>query len=203
MKSWSRATTAEYRGLELRAHRLLADVPLHDVWRVFLPGEDRPCSMEDVRAVFRGGIPSRHLSLPVRGLFALRRGLGRLAGWDRVPPARETWSFETRLTDDDRRRSLVTPGTRDGPFTVLYVHPAEAVSEIRNATVHAFLVWAVQPAAGGHQLFWAVHVLPVGAWTAAYLAVIDPFRRRLIYPSLLRMAHETWVRAGPTTGPGA
>jgi hypothetical protein len=104
------------------------------------------------------------------------------------------WSLRTRLTEADRQQSIVQPGTLDGPFSVLYVHPKEAVSEIRNATVHAFLVWALQPAPDGYQLFWAIHVLPVSAWTKPYLALIGPFRHWLVYPSLLRGIHEAWCR---------
>jgi len=89
---------------------------------------------------------------------------------------------------------MVEPGTLDGPFALLYVHPTEAVSEIRNATVHAFLVWSLECVPDGYQLFWAIHVLPVGHWTRPYLALIDPFRRWLVYPSLLRRIHEAWSR---------
>ena len=82
----------------------------------------------------------------------------------------------------------------DGPFTVLYVHPMETVSEIRNATVHGFLVWALEPTSTGYQLFWAVHVLPVSVWTRPYMMLIDPFRRWVVYPALLRRIHESWAR---------
>jgi hypothetical protein len=89
---------------------------------------------------------------------------------------------------------MVEPGSRDGPFVVLYVHAMEAASEIRNATVHGVLVWALEPAPGGYQLFWAIHVLPVSMWTKPYLALIDPFRRWVVYPALLRRIHESWTQ---------
>jgi len=82
----------------------------------------------------------------------------------------------------------------DGPFTVLYVHPMEAVGEIRNATVHGFLVWALEATSTGYQLFWAIHVLPVSVWTRPYMMLIDPFRRWVVYPALLRRIHESWAR---------
>ena len=194
MRRWSRATFEEYRRLTLRAHALLADVPLHDVWRVALPGGDSSRTMQDVHSVLQVARRSRPLSLPVRALFALRRSLGRLFRWDRPLAEQGVWSFRTRLTEADRQQSIVEPGTLDGPFTVLYVHTTEAVSEIRNATVHAFLVWALEPAPDGYQLFWAIHVLPVSIWTKPYLALIEPFRRWLVYPSLLSRMHEAWSR---------
>ena len=150
--------------------------------------------MKDVRSVFKVARQSQRLRLSVRALFGLRWLMGRLFRWDRPPTGREVWSFRARLSDMDRRQSMVEPGTQDGPFTVLYVHAMEAVSEIRNATVHAFLVWALEPTPDGYQLFWAIHVLPVSVWTKPYLALINPFRRWLVYPTLLHRIHESWTQ---------
>ncbi len=194
MRPWSQVTVQEYLRLTLRAHSLLRDVPLHDVWRVALPDGGPSRTMKDVRSVFELARQSQRLNLPVRALFGLRRLMGRLFRWDRPATEREGWSFRARLSDTDRRQSLVEPGTLDGPFAVLYVHAMEAVSEIRNATVHAVLVWALEPTSDGYQLFWAIHVLPVSVWTKPYLALIDPFRRWLVYPALLRRIHESWTR---------
>ncbi len=192
MRPWSRVPFEEYQRLTLRAHTLLADVPLHDVWRVSLDCGDPTRTLRDVRSVLKAARRSQPLSPPVRALFALRWWLGRLFRWDGPLAEPEAWSFRTRLTEADRQQSLVEPGTLDGPFAVLYVHPREAVSEIRNATVHAFLVWALEPAPNGYQLFWAIHVLPVSRWTKPYLVLIEPFRRWLVYPALLRRLHQAW-----------
>lgn len=194
-RPWSQITVPEYHRLSLRAHSLLRDVPVHDVWRVALPNGGPSRTMQDVRAVFAVARQAQRLSLPVRALFSFRWFIGRLLRWDRPAGAREeAGSFLERLNDTDRRQSSVEPGTRDGPFTVLYVHPMEAVSEIRNATVHGFLVWALEPTPDGYQLFWGIHVLPVSGLTRPYLALIDPFRRWLVYPALLRRMHESWSR---------
>jgi hypothetical protein len=196
MPAWSQVTEADYRRRSLRAHRYLADVPVYDVWRVDLPGAERPCTMVEVRATIRRMVAEQRASLSVRSLFALRRLLGRLLGWDTVGPDRTEWSWRGRLAEADVERSIVAPGTLDGPFSVLYVHASEAVSETRNETVHAFLVLAVEPAPGGHALLFAIHVLPVSAWTRPYLALIRPFRHWIVYPSLLRQLHDAWLRGG-------
>jgi len=151
--------------------------------------------MREVRSVLEAVRKSQPLNLPVRALFGLRSLLGRVFRWDGPVSEPDGWSFRARLTEADRQQSIVEPGTLDGPFSVLYVHPREAVSEIRNATVHAFLVWALEPAPNGYQLFWAIHVLPVSALTRPYLTLIDPFRRWLVYPALLRRIHEGWCRS--------
>ncbi len=192
MRPWSQATVQEYQRLTLRAHSVLHDVPVHDVWRVTLPDRGPSRTMKDVRLVC--DVARRSLSLPVRALFGLRWFIGRLFRWDRPHREREVSTFRARLTDTDRRQSIVEPGTPDGPFVVVYVHAMEAVSEIRNATVHGFLVWALEPTPDGYQLFLAVYVLPVSGWTKPYLALIDPFRRWLVYPVLLRRIHESWTR---------
>ncbi|XYH98378.1 DUF2867 domain-containing protein [Sorangium sp. So ce1128] len=71
----------------------------------------------------------------------------------------------------------------------------EAVSEIRNATVHAFSCMAIRPTAEGQRLYWAVYVKPVSRWTSAYMALIEPFRRFIVYPSMLRQLRDAWRAA--------
>lgn len=195
MPPWSQATIADYRRLPLRAHSYFADVPIYDVWRVALPGVERSCTMLDVRETVRTMLRERPPGFAVRGLFALRRFIGRLLGWDASTDHEWEWSWRQRLNPHHLTDSLVPTGTLDGPFSVLFVHSTEAVSEIRNATVHAFLVLAISPAPDGHTLYFAIHVLPVSAWTRAYLAAIKPFRVWIVYPSLLRRVHDTWCDA--------
>lgn len=189
------ADPSEFRALDLRAHALLADVPLHDVWVVDLPGGGEGRTLLDLRESMSGD-DLKSVNPVVRGLFALRGALGRAFGWDAPDPSHAARSFLTRLTDDDRRASLVTPGSADGFFTVLYVRSHEAVSEALNATVHAFLTFALVPREDGtgYRMFWAIHVKPVSRLTSVYMALIAPFRRFVVYPALLRRVREKWIR---------
>jgi hypothetical protein len=193
MAAWSRVEPDAYGRLDLRSHALLADVPLHDVWRVDLPGGGAGRTLADVRSLMN--VEDLREQPVVRVLFALRRFLGRLFAWDAPPRTGRT--YLDRLDDEDRRRSLVAPGSAEGPFRVLYVRPFEAVSEVRNATVHAFSVLALQPRSEGYRLFWAIHVAPVGRITGLYMALIDPFRRLLVYPAILRHLHRSWRTRHP------
>ncbi len=193
-----RVTPDEYERLDLRAHALLADVPLHDVWTVDLAGGGADRTILDVMALLPVGELGR-TNVAVRFLFGLRTQLGRVFGWDREPPRTSDNSFLRRLSDADRERSLVVPGTQDGPFQVLFVSPREAISEIQNATVHAFLVFALQERSTGYRLFWAIYVKPVGRLTRWYMRLIDPFRRVIIYPAILRHIEAGWAR-GETRG---
>jgi len=193
-------TEAEYQRLELRAHSLLADVPLHDVWVVELPGGEPGRSLVDLRAL----LSVEKLTATngaVRFLFALRGRLGRAFGWDRELPQATKESFLHRLSSADRESSLVAPGTPDGPFRVLFVSPRESISEIRNATVHAFSVFALVELSDGYRLYWAIYVRPVGRLTSWYMRLIDPFRRFIVYPAALRQIRAAWERDAADAAP--
>ena len=179
--------------MDLRVHEILRDVPLHDVWQVELPGGGPEITLADVRPLLSFE-RLMSVNLVVRGLFRLRGLLGRLFSWETAgpTPTRDARSLLHRLAAGDLERSQVEPGSSDGPFSVLYAHEREAASEIINATVHAFSVLALQSRPGGHRLFWAIYVEPVGRWTPFYMALIDPFRRWLVYPAILRQVHRSW-----------
>jgi len=186
-----RVTAEEYEQLELRAHSLLADVPLHDAWSVELEGGEPGCTISDVRAL----ISLETLAAGNRAarlLFRIRSALGRSFGWDREPVRASRESFIHRLSDVDRERSLVAPGTPEGAFRILFVSPREAISEIQNSTVHAFSVVALLERPGGYRLYWGIYVLPVGRFTRWYMHLIDPFRRIIIYPAMLRQIRSVW-----------
>ena len=174
---WARTDPSEYLNRDLRAHVILKGVPLHDVWRLDLPGGGDGRTIADIRSL---ALASRPSGL-VRGLFNFRWLLGWIFRWDQEAAGNEGL-FQLRITEADRARSTVATGTRDGPFTVLYVFPTEAMSEIRNSTVHAALVSVLIKCKEGYRLLWAIYVKPVGKFTALYMLLIEPFRRLCIRP---------------------
>ena len=198
--SSARTTPDEYRAVALRAHSLLEDVPLHDVWAVDLPGGRPGITMLELRALMNVGDLTAGNRV-VRFLFALRGWLGRVLRLDaapsRGPRQPRTSEFLARLSQEEREGSLVPPMTADGPFEILLVTPRESISEIRNATVHAFSVFALVEGDSGYRFYWAIHVRPVGGITAWYMRLIDPFRRFIIYPAILGRLRSAWA-----SGPG-
>ncbi len=152
------------------------------------PGRD----IRDARAILFGD--RRRLNFAVRGLFAVRFALGRAFGWDNERHDPPSGSYVNRLAEADRSQSQVAPGTREGPFRVLYVLGEEALSELRSATVHALLALALTPSPGGYTLYLAIYVKPVSRLTRLYMALIDPFRRLVVYPALGRQAQQRWSR---------
>jgi hypothetical protein len=188
-----RVAQDEFRRIDLRAHLLLADVPLHDVWAIDLDGGGPGRSVLDLRRLLSGKRLSA-VNPAVRALFGIRMQLGRLFGWDREPADASEVSFIHRLSPADREASLVTPGTAEGPFRVLFVSRREAISEIQNSTVHGFSVFALLERSSGYRLYWAIYVRPVGRMTSWYMRLIDPFRRVIIYPAILRYIRAAWLR---------
>ncbi len=188
-----RAKPVDFQRLNLRCHALLGDVPLHDVWAIPLHGGGPGRSVQDARALVFGDRRPPHLA--VRGLFALRSALGRAFGWDDERHNASSVSYVHRLAEADRAQSQVAPGTREGRFRVLYVLGDEALLELRNATVHAFVALALTPSPGGYTLYLAIYVKPVSRLTPLYMALIDPFRRLVVYPALGRQVQQRWSRA--------
>jgi hypothetical protein len=185
-----RAAPGEYLNLRLRAHELLHDVPLYDVSAVDLPGGGAGRSVADIRALESAAAPS-HIA---NALYGVRHVLGRVFDWDRVPMRLEE-SLLSRLSERDRRDSEIIPGTRDGPFLLLYQFPGEALSETRNATVHGYVCTALARTASGYRLYLAVYVLPVSRLSRPYLITIEPFRRFILYPAMLRRIRRAWLAA--------
>ncbi len=185
------ADPSEYRQLDLRAHSFLSDVPLHDVWVCELEGGGPDRNMMDVRQCFTAQTAST-ANASVRTLFAIRRFVGRMFNWDRDADRWADEHFVHRLDDEDRGRSLVEPGTDDGLFRVVYVFPNESLSEVRNATVHAFSCLALRQTMKGYRLYWAIYVKPIGRWTSTYMRVIDPFRRAVVYPAVINRVEFSW-----------
>jgi hypothetical protein len=194
-----RVPAEEFRALDLEVHSFLADVALRDVSAIDLPGGGLDRTISDVRALlFRDGALTA--TVPLRILFSLRLLLGRLFGWDRRVHEHAENPTIMKLSNDQRDRSLVKPGTPDGPFRLLYLFSEEVLGEVRNATVHAFSCMAIQRTASGYRFYWAIYVQNVSRFTPVYMALIEPFRRFVVYPAILRRLRACWVAAYSSRG---
>jgi hypothetical protein len=190
----TRISPKEFRRIPLEAHAFLSGVPLSDVTSVELPGGGRDRTLADVRRLMPNG-PLRAGGSATRSLFALRSALGRLFGWDRAAQGDVAETYASRVPAELAARSVVPTGSDSGMFRVLYELPNESVVEARNRTVHAFLCSALVPVGAGYRLYWAVYVKPVSAFTRLYMAVIEPFRRFIVYPSVLGGVRRAWEGA--------
>src|SRR5712664_3318278 len=181
----------EFRACPLRVHALLHDVPLEDVWAIRLPGGGAGRTVQDLRAAMVAGRAAA--PAVVQGLFWLRGRIGGLFGWDHQRPAWNAESYADRLSPADRAQSLIAPGTPDGNFRLLYRFEDEQLSELRNATVHAFASLSIRPIPGGYLAYLAIYVQPVHGFTRLYMTAIAPFRRLVVYPAIIRQMQSAWV----------
>jgi hypothetical protein len=196
-------STQEFEQLPLRVHTFLAGVPLHDAWFIDLPRWRAGVTLDEFlrtpsnsKLDACGCSESSSLftrSLLVRMLLDIRFFIGRLFGWDREPAAIVT--FATRLTDTDCSRSLVVAGTRDGFFRVVYRFENEQLLELINQTAHAAALTTLVETATAYRFYLGVYVRSVSRFTPFYMALIDPFRKLMVYPCLLRGVRARWNQA--------
>jgi len=180
----------EFERLPLRVHDFLAGVPLHDVWAIDLPRARSGITLDDF--LRSAGTRQFALSPAGRTLLNIRLFIGRVLGWDREPGATEWESFAARLTAEDCSNSLVPAGTREGLFRIVYRFKNEQLLEIINRTAHAAALSALVETEGVYRFYFGVYVRNLGHFTPIYMALIDPFRKLIVYPSLLRTVGETW-----------
>jgi Protein of unknown function (DUF2867) len=109
-----------------------------------------------------------------------------MEGQARVPSLRE------RLPED-LREGPSGPVFDALPFTSLYLLADEFAAEVANQTMHGVLhLGWVKDEHGGHRGQMAVLVKPNGAIGNAYMAAIKPFRRRVVYPAMIRHTGQVW-----------
>jgi len=183
----------EFYAVPLRVHTFLADVPLHDVWAVDLPALRGGVTLaEFLRRNSQGEIV--RLPTAARALFRFRLFLGRIFRLEAEPTGALAAAFANRLTPEDRARSLVAVGTPEGLFRVVYRFENEQLLEIQNRTVHAGALSALAERADGYRFYFAVYVRQRTWITPFYMGLIDPFRKWIVYPALLKTIRATWDR---------
>jgi uncharacterized protein DUF2867 len=165
-------------------------VPLHDVWAVDLPRARSGITLDEFLRTTRA-CPCTPSPL-VRALLNIRLFVGGQLDWDREPAATAWKSFATRMTIADRSRSLAPAGTREGLFRVVYRFENEQLLELTNRTAHAAALSALIETANAYRFYLGVYVRNVGRFTPVYMALIDPFRKLVVYPSLLRSIRAKW-----------
>src|ERR1700733_9055500 len=187
-------STREFEELPLRAHEFLAGVPLQDAWVVDLPRTRSGITLGEFLRAAKGR--RRTESLTARALIAIRLFLGRVFGWDREPTAFTRETFATRLTVTDLSMSLVPAGTNDGIFRAVYRFENEQLLELMNSTVHGAMLSALFETSKAYRFYLGVYVRKTSRFTSIYMTLIDPFRKLVVYPSLLRSVCAAWAKFG-------
>jgi hypothetical protein len=175
-----------------RIHELTYDFRLEDVWA--LPGVGGPDDFARLVQMMASLDPSQSSSRAVRALFATRRKIGELLGWD--GPDAGVGSRVATLRDrlpPDLRDGPQGPASDALPFTSLYLTEHEWAAEAANQTVHGVIhIGRVPDDTGGFRVHMAIYVKPNGVVGNVYMAAIRPFRYLVVYPSILRQLERTW-----------
>ncbi len=193
-----------------RIHEIASDFTLLDVWA--LPAKGGPADFPDLLEVMTSIDPSTDGPAPARVLWWLRDQLGKWFGLGRTTlsndhtrsdrilpiPGAEESTLADRLPDDlvgTVPAGSFTPGS---PFAPLYLTEDETAAEISNQTVHGVvhLAWANQ-GDGEYQGQMAVYVKPRGRFGDGYMALISPFRHRIVYPAMMRQIEKAWAAHFP------
>jgi hypothetical protein len=74
----------------------------------------------------------------------------------------------------------------------VYRFENEQLLELINRTAHAAALSALVETPDYYHFYFAVYVRNVSRFTPVYMALIDPFRKLIVYPSLLRSVRRKW-----------
>jgi Protein of unknown function (DUF2867) len=113
-----------------------------------------------------------------------------------------TFSRSWRLSQREERgwctcleKSLEVPyagGHARGLFRVVYRFENEQLLEVINRTAHAAALNALVEKASAYRFYFGVYVRSGSRFTPIYMALIDPFRKLVVYPSPLRTVRAKW-----------
>ena len=81
----------------------------------------------------------------------------------------------------------------------MYRFENEQLLEVINRTVHGAALSALVDTGTAYRFYFAVYVRSVGRLTPVYMALIDPFRKWIVYPSLLGSLRAAWDRVFDAT----
>jgi hypothetical protein len=191
-----------------RVHKLAGDFHLLDVWQYPIEvdrrlGEDT-YSYRDLVESPEEGITD--FNVFARALVWLREGLSRLFDLDDhlntlpIPGCKET-SLRDRLTPEQRAEQVwSTPDAIERkpkvallPWRTVYEYDDESLLEVSNDTVHALMHVGWIPRDGSILVpRLAIYAKPRGIRGRFYMALIQPFRRWIVYPAIMRHVRRRW-----------
>lgn len=188
-------TNSEHESGRWRIAEIVPDFRLEDVWA--LPARGGAEDFGALLEVMASLDPAHGESAATRLLFSIRYRLGGWFGWDDAGrelaiPAGAEATLSTRLPSDLRDTATNLDRSTYG-FRPLYRTDDEWAAEISNRTVHAVmhLAW-VDQGEGRYHGQMGVYVKPRGRFGATYMALIRPFRHRVVYPALMRQIERAW-----------
>ena len=184
--------------IPLKAHDFLEGVPMHSLDFIELKGGRTGLLMDEIyRLTTLNQAEEMKFGFVTKTLFALRGLIGKIMGWDNVPEMVRKNSWISKLTKEDREKSLIPSGKVESINTILYCYDHEILFEIINRTVHCFWVIASVEKPDGYDLYVAVYVKKINWRTPIYMTLISPVLKWIIYPAVGKAIKRNWEKNFP------
>lgn len=179
--------------IPLKAHQFLEKVPMHSFDFINLKGGRKGMLMDEIYHITGLNQAEDLKSGSVtKTLFGIRGWIGKMFGWDDVPNLKEKHTWISKLTKEEKAKSIIPPGMTEGINTILYCYRNEILFEIINRTVHCFWVLASVERADGYDLYVGIYVRKLNWRTPIYMTLVSPMLNWVIYPAIKRSIQENW-----------
>ena len=194
----------EHKSRSWKVDEIATDFDLWDVWEVPIIANNSPT--ENFRTFFNlmsKAFLNLHSKKDVTGmLFKLRKWLSKIIPMDKnvntlpIPGCLEI-SVRNRLSDHDLASDQSGNQHADShsgmEFQTIYLFENESLLELSNNTTHALLHtgW-IKKNNKNYTATLAIYVKPRGSLGRVYLKLIEPFRRFIVYPTMMKILKTTW-----------
>lgn len=185
--------------------QIASDFDLWDVWEVPINADNsqRENFSSFYKIVLESFMAMHNRTTIASILFNLRSLIAKIIPLDKninslpIPGCRET-TIKTRLNVSGRDKNIKTGSSikidESGlEFLPVYLLKNESLHELSNDTVHALIHfgWIIKNN-GCYTATLAIYVKPRGGIGDIYLKVIEPFRRYIVYPTIMRNIMNQW-----------
>lgn len=186
---------------------LANDFDLWDVWEVPINADNtqRENFSSFYKVVVESFMALQNKTSVASILFDLRNWIAKIIPLDKninslpIPGCRET-SLKARLTAYDIGKKLKTGSAiqidESGlAFLPVYLLKNESLHELSNDTVHALIHfgWILKDN-GFYTATLSIYVKSRGRLGAFYLKAIEPFRRHIVYPTIMKNIKNQWQK---------
>jgi hypothetical protein len=189
-----------------KVNKIANDFILWDVWEIPIIANNS--TTENFQSFYRIVLETfkkmQTKTTLVRILFTLRYWIGKISPLDKnintlpIPGCAET-TIKCRLNGQDIEKSKVGKAIKvnntDLEFCPVYLFNDESLHELSNDTVHALIhVGWIKKNDNYYTATLAIYVIPRGSYGKVYLKLIEPFRRHIVYPAMMKAIKVQWQK---------